>query len=127
MTAHWTTANISALISEFQKVAIKSTSEGGLKSKEWAAVISEFKAATGCDYDKKQLQSKMNELKADYNLVKTLQDLSGFGWDDRNKVVTASTSVWDSYIASHPKAKKWKTTQFPYFEDLKALFEGNHS
>ena len=32
-------------------------------------------------------------------MVKKLRDLSGFGWDEERKVVTAADDVWDKYIA----------------------------
>ena len=33
--------------------------------------------------------------------VKSLRLLSGFGWDERAKVVTALSDVWDQYLAVH--------------------------
>jgi hypothetical protein len=38
------------------------------------------------------------QFKKEYKIVKTLQSLSGFGWDDLKKMVTAEPQVWDSYL-----------------------------
>lgn len=34
------------------------------------------------------------QLKKEYREVKQLRDLSGFGWDDIQKLVTADNDVW---------------------------------
>ena len=39
------------------------------------------------------------QMKGDYKIVKALRELSGFGWDEVKKLVTASDSVWDDYLA----------------------------
>jgi uncharacterized protein YktA (UPF0223 family) len=124
MSASWTNERVYFLIEEYRKAAVKSTAEGTLKSAEWTQVINNFNTISNCNYEKKQLQSKMQELKSDYGIIKTLKELSGFGWDDRNKIVTAPNDVWEAYFVSHPKAKKWKTTSFPFFDDLEAIYEG---
>jgi len=38
------------------------------------------------------------QLKGEYLEVKKLHSLSGFGWDDDLKVVTASPDVWERYL-----------------------------
>ena len=43
------------------------------------------------------------QLKQEFDIVKELRGLSGFGWDDERKVVTASADVWEAYLeVSHP-------------------------
>jgi uncharacterized protein YktA (UPF0223 family) len=91
MSASWTNERVFILIEEYKKVAVKSTAEGTLKKTEWVQVTNSFNTISNCNYEKKQLQSKMQELKSDYTVIKTLKEQSGFGWDDRNKIVTART------------------------------------
>jgi len=38
------------------------------------------------------------QLKKDYLIVKKLRELSGFGWDDDLKIVTATDEVWEAYL-----------------------------
>jgi Myb/SANT-like DNA-binding domain len=38
------------------------------------------------------------QFKEEYKIVKTLWSLSGFGWDDSKKMVTAEPQVWDAYL-----------------------------
>lgn len=39
------------------------------------------------------------KLKKEYKEVKHIRDLSGFGWDDAKKVVTATPEVWEALLA----------------------------
>jgi hypothetical protein len=38
-------------------------------------------------------------LKKNYKEVDKLRNLSGFGWDDERKLVTAMDAVWEAYLA----------------------------
>jgi hypothetical protein len=42
------------------------------------------------------------QLKGEFIEVKKLRELSGFGWDDDLKVVTATADVWEAYIKVCP-------------------------
>jgi Myb/SANT-like DNA-binding domain len=37
-------------------------------------------------------------MKKDYQVVKTIREASGFGWDNSNYLLIAEDLVWDSYI-----------------------------
>ncbi|KAJ7222251.1 hypothetical protein GGX14DRAFT_341407, partial [Mycena pura] len=63
-------------------------------------------------------------LKQSYREVRTLLGLSGFGWNEGLKIVTASAEVWDLYLEAHPKMKKWRSKPFPIYEDMFFLVEG---
>ena len=39
------------------------------------------------------------QLKQEYEVIKELRGLSGFGWDETKKLVTATAEVWDAYLA----------------------------
>ena len=38
------------------------------------------------------------QLKQEFDMVKELHGLLGFGWDDGHKVVTAPADVWEAYL-----------------------------
>ena len=44
---------------------------------------------------------KNSKLKKEYKEVTHICGLSGFGWDDTKKVVTASPQVWDNLIKAY--------------------------
>ena len=57
-----------------------------------------MKEKYGREYVKDKIRNRLRTLKHHYNHIKTLMGLSGFGWDDVTKKVTASDQVWDDYI-----------------------------
>ncbi|KAJ7851311.1 hypothetical protein B0H14DRAFT_2350369, partial [Mycena olivaceomarginata] len=63
-------------------------------------------------------------LKGAFNAVRKLRDLSGFGWDDGLKMVTASDEVWELYLATHENARKWRKTRFPLYDDILIIVDG---
>jgi Myb/SANT-like DNA-binding domain len=74
-----------------------------------------------------------------------MRALSGFGWDEENKMVTASDDVWTSYIRvsneftssiqfllilvpqAHPDAAIWRTKPFPLYDEIAGLVEGRYA
>jgi hypothetical protein len=79
-------------------------------------------------------------LKQEFNIVKQLCGLSGFGWDDERKIVMTSPEVWDRYLKvslpsllfhvnlipsqKHLKAKPWCRKAFPLYNDILDLIDG---
>jgi hypothetical protein len=70
---------------------------------------------------KNQLQSRMQVLKAKFNIFNSIVLNSGFGWDDDLKVPTAPDRTWKEYLSSHPKAKEFRHRTLPNYELLKHL------
>ena len=57
-------------------------------------------------FSRQQISSKISEMKKDYTAYKSLQDLSGFVWNEAEHTVIAEPQVWGAYIASHLTARK---------------------
>ncbi|CAD6919597.1 unnamed protein product [Tilletia controversa] len=53
--------------------------------------------------------------------VKELINLSGFGWDETGKRVTAEEDVWDELVKRQPKFKRWRDKTFVHYERVDAL------
>ncbi|THH31604.1 hypothetical protein EUX98_g2565 [Antrodiella citrinella] len=74
-------------------------------------------------------RASSDQLKTNYTNVSHLRRLSGFGWDDEKKVVTAVDEVWHPvlYDASGVRKKKfdsynpWRTHPFPWYDDVAEL------
>jgi Myb/SANT-like DNA-binding protein len=88
--AKWTNADIDSLKAKEDG----NTAEGGFKTTVWKAIADSYD-----DPLKKKdraAESKYTRLKKEYKDIKWLrEDVSGFGWDDENKLVTATDEVWD--------------------------------
>ncbi|KAL0950208.1 hypothetical protein HGRIS_010200 [Hohenbuehelia grisea] len=78
----------------------------------------------GCRKTASACNSRWNALKRSYLAVKSLRDLSGFGWDDDRKLVIASDAIWELYLEAHPDAKEWRTKPFLLYDDMSSLVDG---
>jgi Myb/SANT-like DNA-binding protein len=98
--AKWGDEDIKTLLAGLQDAKDQGlTSENGFKSSVWSSISSTFddplkKANRACE-------SKWSRLKTDYRAVKFLRDLSGFGWDSTNFLVTAEPEVWEELGKVH--------------------------
>ncbi|RWR73107.1 L10-interacting MYB domain-containing-like protein isoform X2 [Cinnamomum micranthum f. kanehirae] len=70
----------------------------GWTTKRWREIERKMKEKYGRECVKDKIKNRLRTLKHNYNHIKTLMGLSGFGWDDVTKKVTASDQVWDDYI-----------------------------
>ncbi len=83
-----------------------------------------FNRTCGVNYDKQKLQSQLTILKRKYQIVKKLQDNSGFGWDVEKQIPTAPNIVWVDYLAAHPEASPFKKSPLEHFTLLGEIFTG---
>ena len=85
------------------------------------------------------------QLKQEYNVVKELRGLLGFGWDCQNCIVTTDSEVWDAYIKvsmsfvdhcsshawlqnlSNNKLKTFRTKPFPLYNTIGDLIDGTQA
>ncbi|RPA97213.1 hypothetical protein L873DRAFT_1139349 [Choiromyces venosus 120613-1] len=57
--------------------------------------------------EKKSVQQFKTHYHTKWKTFTHLLNSSGFGWNDENRVVTASDNVWNDYLAKHPKAAEF--------------------
>lgn len=50
--------------------------------------------------------------------------MSGFGWDEDKKTVTASDDVWDRYMEAHPKTPNFRKKGVEHYDELQSIFTG---
>ncbi|KAL0057064.1 hypothetical protein AAF712_016312 [Marasmius tenuissimus] len=108
---------------------------GGWALKVWTPVVESLNAAKGQKGEPKTATSSLKKLQKE---VKILHKCSGFGWDDEEKVPTASDEVWDALVARtmeydpKGKAKKnkylhWHKTPFPLYDDIYYIVNGKRA
>ena len=73
--------------------------KGGFTCEGWDLLTKEIKTAHGSFFSKDKLKNRFKTLKKTYGDLKAMLDLSGFGWDDTRKMVTAEPDVWKEYVA----------------------------
>eukprot|EP00268_Persea_americana_P009977 TRINITY_DN1400_c2_g1_i1.p2 TRINITY_DN1400_c2_g1~~TRINITY_DN1400_c2_g1_i1.p2 ORF type:complete len:124 (+),score=13.76 TRINITY_DN1400_c2_g1_i1:1748-2119(+) len=67
----------------------------------------------GPEFSKDKMKNKFKSYKKWYSAMKSMLNLSGFGWDEKRKKVTAEEGVWDDYIAEHPGHSMYRTRHMP--------------
>ncbi|KAJ6629633.1 hypothetical protein B0H10DRAFT_1661800, partial [Mycena sp. CBHHK59/15] len=65
--------------------------------------------------------SRWGTFKAQYALVKSLQEKSGWGWNDEEKHIVVEDSVWDAYLRVCPSLHPWRHRGFPLFDEMADL------
>ncbi|GMP94802.1 hypothetical protein CsSME_00044107 [Camellia sinensis var. sinensis] len=69
------------------------------------------------------IESKIKFWRRQYNLLTDMLRLSGFGWDDSEKMILVdSDEVWQNYVKREPDAKGMRNVPFIYYEDWVILF-----
>jgi hypothetical protein len=93
--AKWSDTDIDSLIIQLlQAKEDGNTAEGGFKSAVWKAIADSYD-----DPLKKKdraAESKWTRLKKEYKDIKWLrEEVSGFGWDNENQLVSTTDEVWE--------------------------------
>lgn len=79
------------------------------------------KQFTSSNLTVKQVKYRAQRLKRYYNIVNSILDRSGFGWDPENKVPKSIDEKWDELSQEQ---RKWRFKEFPYYDDLNRIYEG---
>ncbi|KAF8151407.1 Myb/SANT-like DNA-binding domain-containing protein [Crassisporium funariophilum] len=102
-------------------------SGAGWKSQVWQAVADALKAdgaSKGAEKTGKKCADHWANLKKNFLDVSAIRNASGFGWDEGTMTCTATSDVWDKYLAAHPTAEQWRSTPFPLYNDIHILVNG---
>ncbi|RWR84129.1 Myb/SANT-like domain-containing protein [Cinnamomum micranthum f. kanehirae] len=73
----------------------------GWTTEGWREIERKMKEKYGSECVKDKIRNCLRTIKQHYNHIKTLMGLSGFGWDDATKRITASDQVWDDYVKAN--------------------------
>ncbi|XP_028098688.1 uncharacterized protein LOC114298330 isoform X1 [Camellia sinensis] len=69
------------------------------------------------------IESKIKIWRKHYGLLYEMTKLSGFGWNDTEKMVLVdSDEVWENFVRRQPSASSMQNKSFPYYEDWLVLF-----
>ncbi|KAE8968517.1 hypothetical protein PR001_g27766 [Phytophthora rubi] len=103
-----------------QVVRLGAAYEGNFKKAVWNRIVSAFNDGLpdATCRDRKQLQSKIADLKKKYKAFTAMKNNSGFGWDPSTDMPTAPDAVWDDVIAAHPQAREFKTRPLFMYAEL---------
>lgn len=94
----WTDYNDYFMDLFIEQVRLGIKDEGGYTTEGWKELERKMMEKFGDDYDKGKIRNRFETLKTRYKQNKSLIGLSGFGWDDKEKKVTAEDQAWDDYV-----------------------------
>ncbi|KAH9051486.1 hypothetical protein EDB87DRAFT_1694566 [Lactarius vividus] len=124
--AEWSRADEATLVRTLAEEKAKGNWGSNLpKAAAWAAcqlalVDSEKKSGGGAKTID-SIKNKWQRFKHEFYAVQDLQAVSGFRWNDQEKIVTAPADVWDAYIKTHPHANKFRRRRFLLYDTIADL------
>ncbi|KAK0519251.1 hypothetical protein OC842_007512 [Tilletia horrida] len=120
----WSSADSELMLTVLEEAAMsKLQSGGGFKPEVWRKASDRLAPLRlkGGVKGPEQVKTHFRSMKKMWTEVHDLINMSGFGWDEAQKRVTASEDVWDDLLATKDKFKKWKNRSFEYYDRLTAL------
>ncbi|KAH8991105.1 hypothetical protein EDB86DRAFT_2936780 [Lactarius hatsudake] len=124
--AEWSRVDEATLVSTLIDEKVKGNWNGNLpKAAAWAAcqlalVDSEKKSGGGAKTIE-SIKNKWQRFKNEFYAVQNLQAVSGFRWNDKEKIVTAPADVWDAYFKTHPHSNKLGRRRFLLYDSMAYL------
>ncbi|KAH9014105.1 hypothetical protein EDB85DRAFT_1899347 [Lactarius pseudohatsudake] len=130
----WSEADEATLVHTLASKAKSNWGDNGPKKVTWtaceAALRGSEKTSGGSPKTPQSIKNRWQQIKQEFETVKELRGLSGFGWDDAKKAVTATDDVWEAYLApeSHKRARPFRNKkQFPLYDNIAELVDGTQA
>ncbi|KAL2922810.1 L10-interacting MYB domain-containing protein [Bienertia sinuspersici] len=94
-----------------------------------AKMISE-KFQTTCTAD--HVENHMRTVRTTWGIISQLRGKSGFGWDDKLKMIAVSPNAYDAYVKQYPSHEKYLSKKIDMYEEIsivvgKDMARGNYS
>ncbi|KAL2898458.1 L10-interacting MYB domain-containing protein [Bienertia sinuspersici] len=94
-----------------------------------AKMISE-KFQTTCTAD--HVENHMRTVRTTWGIISQLRGKSGFGWDDKLKMIAVSPNAYDAYVKQYPSHEKYLNKKIDMYEEIsivvgKDMARGNYS
>uniref|UniRef100_A0ACD5XCM7 Uncharacterized protein n=1 Tax=Avena sativa TaxID=4498 RepID=A0ACD5XCM7_AVESA len=74
---------------------------------------------------KSQVQDKEGQLKKEYKVVKSIVNRSGISWNSTSCMINTTPEKWEEIVEEDPKFRRLQGKEFPLFDALDLLYEGN--
>jgi hypothetical protein len=95
----WKTPDDTCLIDIMKEHSVKGDKEGtGFSKQAWKEILVEFNTKRGLFLELQQIKNRHKYYRSCYRMISRLMKITGFGWNDTDKVITASKEAWDAMI-----------------------------
>ncbi|XP_062144294.1 uncharacterized protein LOC133851750 isoform X2 [Alnus glutinosa] len=92
------------------------------KKQAWQDMLTLFNGKFGSTYNKSFLKHRYKKLLRYYTDMKSLLEVKGFSWDEKQQKIAADSYVWDNYIKAHPDARQYRKKTLLNYRDLELIF-----
>ncbi|GKA09700.1 L10-interacting MYB domain-containing protein-like protein [Tanacetum coccineum] len=111
----------------FIKIMAKEVQRGNRHSttfsrSSWSVIKQEFYEKTNRKYNHAQFRNKYNQLRIHYIWFAKMLSESGFTWDPVLRNAVATDDVWESYLKTNKKARRFKKKGCPMYNELVIIF-----
>ncbi|POW21891.1 hypothetical protein PSHT_01835, partial [Puccinia striiformis] len=129
ITCTWTDADDQKMINTLKDEKLNNAGTfNGFKTTSWAVVALALKGTEKVGTKAKDpgtCKSRWGALKRTFASYKSVNSMSGAGWDESAKMVTLPASVWMELKKNNSKTgralSRWETQAFPLYHDLMFL------
>ncbi|KAH8992743.1 Myb/SANT-like DNA-binding domain-containing protein [Lactarius hatsudake] len=131
----WSEADEATLVHTLASEKAKSNwGDNGPKKVAWTAcevaLLGSEKTSGGSPKTLQSIKNRWQRIKQEFEIVKELRGLSGFGWDDAKNTVTATDEVWEAYLApeSHKRARPFRNKKrFLLYDNIAELVDSTQA
>ncbi|KAF5772706.1 putative Myb/SANT-like domain-containing protein [Helianthus annuus] len=88
----------------------------------WAVIEREFYEKTNRRYNHSQFRNKYNQLRIYYQWFTKLLEQPGFVWDPKVGNAIADDDVWEAYLKTNKKARRFRKKGCPMYNELVIIF-----
>uniref|UniRef100_A0ACD5XL04 Uncharacterized protein n=1 Tax=Avena sativa TaxID=4498 RepID=A0ACD5XL04_AVESA len=100
--------------------------ENGWTTEGWNRIVKDLNDQfPEAKFVKSQVQDKEGQLKKEYKVVKSIVNRSGISWNSTSCMINTTPEKWEEIVEEDPKFRRLQGKEFPLFDALDLLYEGN--
>uniref|UniRef100_A0ACD5U200 Uncharacterized protein n=1 Tax=Avena sativa TaxID=4498 RepID=A0ACD5U200_AVESA len=100
--------------------------QNGWTSEGWNQIVKDLNDHfPEAKFVKSQVQDKEGQMKKEYKVVKSIVNRSGISWNSTSCMINTTPEKWEEIVEEDPKFRRLQGKEFPFFDALDLLYEGN--
>ncbi|XP_077246524.1 uncharacterized protein LOC143886442 [Tasmannia lanceolata] len=109
------------------QIAEEQKTGAGFKECAYNAVAQEVSNVLNKTLTKYHVKNQLKSLKTTYMTVKSIINLSGFGWDEKFCKVSVDEEVKNDYLKLHPEHQRYFLKRYLLYEEMKAVCDDDYA
>ncbi|VAI69681.1 unnamed protein product [Triticum turgidum subsp. durum] len=118
----WKYSKHKILLNILKDQSLQGGKEGtGYTKKAWRDILGQFNDSRVEKLELQQLKNRHKYYRSCYSTMDRLLKLTGFGWDDDDKMIKASEEIWEELIKKDKSLQEYRDKVWPSWVDLQAI------